>query len=194
LHNPIFNPLNFEGIKNRTGSATFVLTISDWVKQVGAVGIRAKAGRYGGTYAHRDIAFEFLSYLSPTFKLYVLKEFQRLKLLESQEHRDALEWNLNRVLAKLNYRIHTDAVKEHLVPHRIYNTKLEGLYYATEADILNLALFGVTARQWREANPDAKGNIRDQATSDQLHALLNLETINAELIRLGLPKNSGFRY
>lgn len=156
LHNENFNPLNFEGIRNQTGASAFVLSVSDWVEQTGAIGIRAKAGRYGGTYAHRDIAFEFLSYLSPAFKLYVFKEFQRLKSIETQEQKKALEWDLKRTLAKINYRIHTDAVKEYLAPPRIYNTRREGIYFASEADLLNLALFGITAKQWREANPEAK--------------------------------------
>ncbi|MFN0035541.1 MAG: KilA-N domain-containing protein [Saprospiraceae bacterium] len=188
LHNADFNPLNFEGIKSQTGAATFVLTITDWVAQTSAIGIRAKPGRYGGTYAHKDIAFEFLSYLSPAFKLYVIKEFQRLKAVESRQTEGALDWNLKRALTKINYLIHTDAVRERLVPPRIYNTNQEGIVYASEADLLNLALFGVTAKSWREANPDSKGNIRDSATSEQLLVLANLENLNAEFIRQGLPK------
>ena len=189
LHNPSFNSLNFEGIKNHTGEPTFVLSVSDWVSQTGAVGIRAKAGRYGGTYAHMDIAFEFLSYLSPTFKLYVFKEFQRLKLIEAEEQKKTLKWDLKRTLAKVNYIFHTDAVKEYLVPARIYNTKKEGVYYASEADLLNVALFGMTAKEWRLANPDKKGNMRDYASAEQLLVLANLENLNAEFIKQGMSQN-----
>ncbi|MDB4727830.1 KilA-N domain-containing protein [Saprospiraceae bacterium] len=189
LHNPSFNSLNFEGIKNQTGEPTFVLSVSDWVSQTGAVGIRAKAGRYGGTYAHMDIAFEFLSYLSPTFKLYVFKEFQRLKLIEAEEQKKTLKWDLKRTLAKVNYIFHTDAVKEYLVPARIYNTKKEGVYYASEADLLNVALFGMTAKEWRLANPDKKGNMRDYASAEQLLVLANLENLNAEFIKQGMSQN-----
>lgn len=188
LYNADFNSLNFEGIRNQTGAAAFVLSISDWVEKTQAIGIRAKAGRYGGTYAHKDIAFEFLSYLSPAFKLYVIKEFQRLKGIEIAQSKEELEWSLKRTLAKVNYRIHTDAVKEHLVPPRIYNTKFEGIYFAGEADLLNLALFGMTAKQWREKNPDAKGNIRDYASAEQLLILANLENLNAEFIKQGLAQ------
>ena len=188
LHNKDFNPLNFEGIRNQTGSATFVLTVTDWVQATAAIGIRAKAGRYGGTFAHKDIAFEFLSYLSPTFKLYVFKEFQRLKQEEASRTKDLLEWNLHRTLSKLNYLVHTDAVKQHLIPPRLAGTKLEGLYFATEADLLNLALFGMTAKEWQLANPTAKGNARDNATTEQLLVLANLENLNAEFIRQGFTK------
>lgn len=184
LHNRIFNSLNFEGIRNQTGAAAFVLTVSDWVERTNAIGIRAKAGRYGGTFAHRDIAFEFLSYLNPAFKLFVIKEFQRLKEAEV----GTLEWNVNRMLAKVNYRIHADAVREHLVPPRIYNTKAEGIYFANEADLLNTALFGITAGQWRLANPDLRGNLRDHASAEQLLVLANLENLNAEFIRQGLSQ------
>lgn len=188
LHNPGFNVPNFEDIKNQTGEATFVLTITDWTERTGAIGIRAKTGRYGGTFAHKDIAFEFLSFLSPTFKLYVFKEFQRLKAIATKDNQQALEWNLKRTLSKVNYLIHTDAVRQHLVPPRIAGTKLEGLYYATEADLLNLALFGTTAKEWRQANPSLKGNVRDYATAEQLLVLANLENLNAEYIKLGFVK------
>ena len=189
LHNARFNPLNFEGIKNQTGAATFVLSVSDWVENTGAIGIRAKSGRYGGTYAHRDIAFEFLSYLNPTFKLYVIKEFQRLKNEETTERESSLDWAIKRYLSKVNYRIHTDAVKNHLIPQKIQDTKFEGLYYASEADLLNLALFAITAKEWREANPTLKGNMRDYATAEQLLVLANLENLNAEFIKMGLEKH-----
>ena len=164
LNNPDFNPIEFDGIKSQAGLNSFILTIKQWQEQTGAIGLIAKTGRYGGTFAHKDIALEFCSWVSPTFKLYLIKEFERLKQKEAQESKEALEWNLKRTLAKVNYRIHTDAVKEHLIPPRIYNTKAEGLYFANEADLLNMALFGITASQWRLANPDAKGNMRDYAT------------------------------
>lgn len=189
LHNPNFNPLEFEGIRNQTGLSTFVLTAKRWVESTGAVGITAKAGRYGGTYAHKDIAFEFCSWLSPAFKLYLIKEFQRLKEEELQDRQDALEWNFKRILSKINYSVHTDAIKETLIPPRLAQSKATGLIYATEADILNLALFGVTAKEWRAQNPEAKGNIRDHASTEQLLVLANLEAINAELIRHGLSQD-----
>jgi hypothetical protein len=186
LHNADFNPLNFEGIRNQTGSPTFVLTTTDWVESTHAIGIRAKAGRYGGTYAHRDIAYEFLSYLSPTFKLYVIKEFQRLKGFEEK-------WSLNRRLSKVNYIIHTEAVKSHLIPERVQDTKFESLYYASEADLLNVSLFGMTAKEWREHNPTTKGNIRDYASAEQLLVLANLENLNAEFIKMNLDKSERLR-
>jgi len=189
LHNPNFNPLNFEGIRNQTGAPTFVLSVSDWINQTNAIGIRTKAGRYGGTYAHRDIAFEFMSYLSPTFRLYVVKEFQRLKIKETEEGKEALEWDIKRTLAKVNYRIHTDAIKEYLIPVRISNNKKNGIYYASEADLLNVALFGKPARQWRLENPELKGNIRDYASAEQLLVLANLENLNAEFIAQGMTQD-----
>lgn len=189
LHNENFNVLKFEYIKNQTGEPTFVLSVSDWTKETGAIGIRAKAGRYGGTYAHKDIAFEFLSYLSPTFKLYVVKEFQRLKEEERIAKHEALQWDLRRTLSKINHYVHTDAIKETLIPPRLSRNKTSGLVYATEADILNLALFGLTAKEWRNFNPKQKGNIRDHATTEQLLVLSNLEAINAELIRSGLSRD-----
>jgi hypothetical protein len=188
LHNADFNPLNFEGIRNQTGSPTFVLTTTDWVVSTNAIGIRAKAGRYGGTYAHRDIAYEFLSYLSPTFKLFVIKEFQRLKGIENDKNKELETWNLNRRLSKVNYLIHTDAVKSHLIPAKVQDTKFEGLYYASEADLLNVALFGLTAKEWREQNPTLKGNMRDYASTEQLLVLANLENLNAEFIKMNLDK------
>lgn len=183
LHNNGFNVLNFEDIKSQTGSATFVLAVSDWIERTGAIGIRTTQGRYGGTYAHRDIAFEFLSYLSPTFKLYVIKEFQRLKEIEVAQSQDSLQWNLRRTLSKVNYRVHADAIKMHLIPPRLANTKQEGIVYASEADVLNIALFGMTAKQWKEANPTLKGNMRDYATAEQLLVLVNLENLNAHFIK-----------
>jgi hypothetical protein len=186
IHNPNFNPLNFEGIRNQTGSATFVLTISDWVEHTGAIGITAKPGRYGGTFAHKDIAFEFLSHLSPAFKLFVYKEFQRLKELETQQTNEALDWNLKRTLSKMNYTVHTDAIKETLIPPRI--SKGTGIVYAGEADVLNMAVFGTTARTWKRSNEKLKGNIRDYDTPEQLLVLSNLEAVNAELIRMKLTQ------
>jgi hypothetical protein len=188
LNNEGFNSLNFEGIRNQTGSAAFVLTVTDWVVSTGAIGIRAKAGRYGGTFAHKDIAFEFLSYLSPTFKLYVFREFERLKNEEAARAKELQGWNLKRTLSKVNYLIHTEAVREHLIPPRVAGTKTEGLYYASEADLLNLAMFGMTAKEWRINNPEAKGNIRDNASAEQLLVLANLENLNAEFIRQGFDK------
>ena len=193
LHNSDFNPLNFEGIRNQTGSPTFVLTTSDWIEKTNAIGIRAKAGRYGGTYAHQDIAYEFLSYLSPTFKLYVIKEFQRLKGAETEKNKQLEDWNLNRRLSKVNYIIHSDAVKSHLIPAKIQDTKFASLYYASEADLLNVALFGMTAKEWREQNATSKGNMRDYATTEQLLVLANLENLNAEFIKMNLDKPERLR-
>jgi hypothetical protein len=184
LHNARFNVLNFEDIRNQTGAATFVLAITDWVEKTGAIGIRATQGRYGGTYAHRDIAYEFLSYLSPTFKLYVIKEFQKIR----QEETKSLNWEIKRTLSKVNYKIHADAVKNHLIPNKIQDTKFESLYYASEADLLNIALFSTTAKEWRNVNPNLKGNMRDHATTEQLLVLANLENLNAEFIKMGLSK------
>jgi KilA-N domain len=190
LHNPNFNPLEFEGVKNEAGTNRFVLSPSKWMELTGAVGITAKAGRYGGgTFAHRDIALEFCSWVSPVFKLYLIKEFQRLKDIEADQAKETLAWNIKRTLAKVNYLIHTDAVKEHLVPPRVYNTKAESIYFASEGDLLNMALFGLSAKQWREANPEQKGNMRDYASTEQLLVLANLENLNAEFIRQGLSQN-----
>lgn len=186
LNNSSFNSPEFEGIKNEAGRNSFYLSAKKWVEKTNAIGLRASAGRYGGTYAHKDIAFEFGSWLSPEFKLYLIKEFQRLK--EEENKRLSLEWNLNRTLSKINYRIHTDAIKEHIIPEKISKTE-EGFIYANEADILNVALFGQTAKMWRENNPDEKGNIRDYSTVEQLLVLANLENMNAEFIRMGLPQN-----
>lgn len=151
--------------------------------------MRSTSGKYsGGTYAHKDIALNFCYWLSPIFQIYLIKEFQRLK--EEESDRLNLEWNLKRTLAKVNYKIHTDAIKNHLVPLRIQDTKFEGLYYASEADLLNLALFSVTAKEWRETNPNLKGNMRDYATAEQLLVLANLENLNAEFIKMGLLKET----
>ncbi|MBU6429387.1 MAG: KilA-N domain-containing protein [Cyanobacteria bacterium REEB65] len=185
LNNPKFNSLEFEGIKNEAGRNSFYLSTKKWIEQTRAIGLIAKTGRYGGgTFAHRDIAFEFGSWLSPEFKLYLIKEFQRLK--EDENRRLSLEWNLNRTLSKLNYRIHTDAIKEHL-PSAV-SPEQANFTYASEADVLNVALFGQTAKQWRDGNPGRKGNIRDFASVEQLLVLANIEAMNAEFIRAGLPQ------
>ena len=183
LYNPVFKPLEFERFRNQAGLNRFSLSPKKWIEATGAVGIYAKAGRYGGTYAHKDIAFEFGSWLSPEFKLYLIKEFQRLKDEESRTM--ALEWNFQRTLAKVNYKIHTDAIRDRLVPPRVTRQQA-GTIYATEADLLNVALFGVTAAQWRQANPEQAGNMRDAAMLEQLVVLSNLESINAVLIHQGL--------
>ncbi len=183
LNNPFFNSLEFEGIKNEAGRNSFFLSAKKWIEATGATGLYAKAGRYGGTYAHRDIAFEFGSWLSPEFKLYLIKEFQRLKDEESRA--GSLEWSFQRTLAKVNYKIHTDAIKERLIPPRLTKVQTSAVY-ASEADLLNVALFGLTAAQWRQANPDLDGNMRDAATLEQLVVLSNLESINAVLIHQSL--------
>ena len=185
FHNPGFNSIEFDGIKNMAGSNSFSLTPKRWIETTNAKGIVAKTGRYGGTYAHKDIAFEFASWLSAEFKFYLIKEFQRLKAEESD--RLKLEWNLQRTLAKVNYHIHTDAIKENLIPKEL-SKKEASIVYATEADVLNMALFGKTAARWRSENPDAAGNIRDQATLEQLVVLTNLESLNAVLIQQGLAQ------
>jgi len=182
LNNPGFNSLEFEGIKNEAGRNSFYLSARKWIDATTAIGLHAKAGRYGGTYAHKDIAFEFGSWLSPEFKLYLIKEFQRLKDEESRAA--SLEWSLQRTLAKINYKIHTDAIKDRLIPARLSKTQTSAVY-ASEADLLNVALFGQTAAQWRQANPTEIGNMRDSATLEQLVVLSNLESINALLIHQG---------
>ena len=183
INNPAFNSLEFEGIRNEAGRNSFYLSAKKWIDATGAIGLHAKAGRYGGTYAHRDIAFEFGSWLSPEFKLYLIKEFQRLK--DEEARATSLQWSFQRTLAKINYRIHTDAIKERLIPPQL--TKAQTVtVYASEADLLNVALFGMTAAQWRQANPEESGNMRDVATLEQLVVLSNLESINAVLIHQGL--------
>lgn len=185
LNNPGFNSNSpeFEGIRNEAGRNSFFLSAKKWIDATGAIGLYAKAGRYGGTYAHRDIAFEFGSWLSPEFKLYLIKEFQRLK--DEEARATSLEWSFQRTLSKVNYKIHTDAIKKRLIPSRLTKTQT-GVIYASEADLLNVALFGLTAAQWRQANPDMTGNMRDFATLEQLVVLSNLESINAVLIHQGL--------
>jgi hypothetical protein len=185
LHNHGFNPIEFDGIKKQAGLNSFILTARQWIERTGAIGIVSKAGRYGGTYAHRDIAFEFAAWISVEFKLYLIKEFQRLK--EDESRRLSLAWNLNRTLSKLNYRIHTDAIKARLIPPEVTPAQA-ATTYATEADVLNVALFGRTAKQWRDANPKLDGNMRDHATVEQLLVLANIEGMNAELIHMSLTQ------
>jgi hypothetical protein len=189
LHNPNFKNNEFVTFKNEAGANAFNLTPRKWIEATDAIGFTVKAGRYGGgTFAHRDIATHFCTWLSPTFQLYLVKEFQRLKAEEAQNLKIEADWNLKRVLSKVNYRFHTDAIRHHLVPPRVENTKFEGLYFASEADLLNMAVFGMSAKNWRENNPDLKGNIRDNATAEQLLILANLENLNAEFIHQGLGK------
>lgn len=185
VHNPDFNLIEFHKIKNEAGSNGFIVSSSFWIKQTKAIGIISSAGRYGGTYAHKDIAFEFATWLSPEFKLYLIKEFQRLK--EEENQRLTLGWDVKRTLTKINYKIHTDAVRTHLIPEDISKNQIN-MVYASEADVLNVALFGKTAKDWRDDNPNKEGNVRDYADVTQLVVLANLEGINAELIRRGLPQ------
>ena len=185
LNNPDFNPIEFDGIRNQAGLNSFVLTAKRWIESTGAIGLISKPGRYGGTYAHKDIAFEFASWVSVEFKLYLIKEFQRLK--EDENRRLSLAWDLNRTLSKLNYRIHTDAVKTNLIP-AVVSAAQAASTYASEADLLNVALFGQTAKQWRDANPTLDGNMRDSASIQQLLVLANIESLSAEFIQMGLSE------
>ena len=185
IHNPDFKVVEFDHFKSRAGLPTFVLSPSQWIEKTNAIGKFSKAGRYGGTYAHKDIAFEFGSAISPVFKLYLIKEFQHLK--EEENDRLKLEWNFQRTLAKVNYHIHTDAIKENLIPEKLSKKQISHIY-ANEADVLNMALFGKTARQWRDEYPDEKGNIRDFASIEQLVVLSNMESINAMLIQQGISQ------
>jgi hypothetical protein len=183
LNNPDFNPIEFDGIRKQAGLNSFILTARQWIEKTNARGIISKPGRYGGTYAHKDIAFEFASWISVEFKLYLIKEFQRLK----DNERQTLGWDIRRNLAKINYRIHTDAVKENLVPPELTAPQINAIY-ASEADVLNMALFGMSAKEWREKNPESKGNIRDYADISQLVCLSNLENLNAHFISDNLPQ------
>jgi hypothetical protein len=188
VYNPNFNSVGFDGIKKQSGLNTFRPSPKKWVEETNAIGIFSRTGRYNsGIFAHQDIAMEFGTWLSPTFKIYLIKEFRRLK--EEESNIKGLEWDLRRNLSKINYYIHTDAVKDYLVPQRLLNAHKEGLVYANEADLLNLALFGKTAKEWKTANPEAKGNMRDQATVEQLLVLANLENLNAEFIKQGLKSD-----
>ncbi len=190
MYNPGFNYTEFGIIKNAAGSNNFVLSAKHWIERTGAIGLSAKAGRYGGTFAHKDIAFHFGMWISPRFQLLLVKEYQRLK--EDENNRLKLEWNLQRTLSKINYRIHTDAIREKIIPPEITPLQATSIY-ASEADLLNVALFGKTAAQWRNENPDADGNVRYAATLEQLVVLSNLESINALLIHQGLPQGERLR-
>lgn len=182
MHNLTFKPVEFDGFRKQAGLNSFTMTPKKWIETTNAIGIVSKSGRYGGTYAHKDIAFEFASWISIEFKLYIIKEFQRLK--DDENDRLKLTWNLQRTLAKVNYRIHTDAIKENLIPKELTKQQIN-FVYANEADLLNVALFGKTAQQWRLQNPTEDGNIRDTATLEQLVVLSNLESFNALLIAQG---------
>lgn len=184
LNNSDFNPVEFDGIRKQAGLNSFTLTPKQWVATTGAIGLDSKAGRYGGTYAHKDIAFEFASWVSVEFKLYLIKEFQRLK----EDEQKQLGWDVKRQLTKINYLIHTDAIKENLIPAELTNQQIS-VVYASEADLLNVALFGKTAKEWRDENPDKKGNVRDYANVSQLVCLANLETLNAHLIQQKLESS-----
>ena len=186
MHNPDFKGGEFDTFKKEVGLNSFHLTPKKWINATQAIGLQSRAGRYGGgTYAHKDLAFEFGSWLSPAFKLYLIKEFQRLK--EDENKRLSLGWNLNRTLSKINYRIHTDAIKTHIIP-AIINTEQINFIYSNEADMLNVALFGKTAKQWQKCNPDNEGNMREFASIEQLLVLANIEAMNAEFIRMGLSQ------
>ena len=184
LYNPDFNCTEFGTIKNAAGSNNFVLSVKTWIERTSAIGIRSKAGRYGGTYAHRDIAYHFGMWISPKFQLLLVKEYQRLKAEEHQQ----LGWSAKRELSKINYRIHTDAIKQNLIPSEVTPVQAN-IIYANEADVLNVAMFGMTAKQWREANPELTGNIRDYATINELICLSNMENLNAVFIEQGMPQS-----
>ena len=183
INNPKFNHIEFDVFRSKAGLNSFYLTPTQWMEKTNAIGIITKKGRYGGTYAHRDIAFEFASWLSPEFKLYLIKEFDRLK----NEEQKQLGWDIKRNLAKINYRIHTDAIKKNLIPEKL-NSKQINIVYANEADVLNMALFGMTAKQWRDNNPDKEGNIRDYANVNELVCLSNLENVNSIYINEGMSQ------
>jgi hypothetical protein len=191
LNNEFFNYPEFEGIKNEAGTNRFLMSVKQWIEKTKSIGIIASAGRYGGTYAHKDIAIEFCAWLSPEFKLLLIREFQRLKELEGEKENH--EWNLKRILSKVNYRIHTEAIKDHLIPELNISKQKEGIVYADEAEVLNVALFGMTSKEWRVKNPELglKGmNIRDYADLHQLTVLSNLESYNAIMIHKGMDKNT----
>lgn len=184
LYNPDFKPIEFEGFRRNAGLNAFTLSPQKWITSTNAIGIVSKSGRYGGTFAHKDIAFKFASWISVEFELYVVKEFQRLK----EEEQKQLGWSAKRELSKINYHIHTDAIKQNLIPQEL-SSQQTSIIYASEGDVLNIALFGMTAKQWRESNPDLKGNIRDYASINQLICLSNMENINAVLINDNVPQN-----
>jgi len=184
LYNTNFKPLEFEGFRNEAGANAFTLSPQKWIENTNAIGIISKSGRYGGTFAHKDVAFKFASWISVEFELYIVKEFQRLK----EEEQKALGWSAKRELAKINYHIHTDAVSRNLIPKELSKEQISCYIYANEADVLNIALFGMTAKEWRETNPDLKGNIRDYATINELICLSNMENLNAVFINEGLSQ------
>jgi hypothetical protein len=186
INNPYFNYGEFAIIKSQVGLNNYKISVKEWVEKTKSIGLRATSGRYGGTYAHKDIAFEFGMWISPSFKIYLIREFDRLK--EDEQQQKSLEWNLQRTLSKINYRIHTDAIKEQIIPSLVTREQILFIY-ANEADLLNVALFGKTASQWRNENPNIQGNIRDYATLEQLVVLSNMESINALLIRQDFPQN-----
>lgn len=187
LNNPNFKGVEFDSFKARSGENAFTLSPQQWIKSTNAIGLISKSGRYGGgTFAHKDIAFEFASWLSPEFKLYIIKDYQRLK--EDEGHRLALDWNVKRILVSANYKIHTDAIKENLIPPEL-SRQQQSYVYADEADLLNVVLFGKTAKQWRTEHPGVKGNIRDYATIEQLLVLTNLENLNAYLVKQGITQS-----
>ena len=186
MNNPNFKGVEFDSFKNEAGSNAFTMSPQKWINATNAIGIISKSGRYGGTFAHKDIAFEFASWISPEFKLYIIKDYQRLK--EDEAYRLSLDWNVKRLISKANYRIHTEAIKENLIPPDISKVR-QGFIYASEADVLNVALFGQTAAEWRKANSEAKGNMRDYATIEQLLVLANLENANAMFIENGIEQS-----
>ena len=193
INNPNFNYGEFATIRNKSGLNSFKVSVKEWTEKTNAIGIFSKAGRYGGTYAHKDIAFEFGTWISPTFKLYLITEYQRLKEIETNQYN--LEWNFKRIISKANYHIHTDAVKNYILPKKNYEKNKEWLIYADEADLLNIVLFGCTAKDWRDANPKYANqgmNIRDIASINELAVLSNLESINAELIKNGIEKKERY--
>jgi hypothetical protein len=186
LHNPDFKPVEFDGFKKEAGANSFTMSPTKWINGVNAIGIVSKSGRYGGTFAHSDIAFEFASWISAEFKLYIIKDYKRLK--NDENSRLSLNWNLNREISKVNYKIHTDAIKDNLIPSDLTSAQIS-YTYASEADILNVALFGKTAKQWRDDNTNEKGNVRDFATINQLLVLANMESYNAILIEQGMKQS-----
>ncbi|MCK5847194.1 MAG: KilA-N domain-containing protein [Bacteroidales bacterium] len=193
INNPNFNYGEFATIRNQSGLNSFKVSVKEWVEKTNAIGVFSKAGRYGGTYAHKDIAFEFGTWISPTFKLYLITEYQRLKEIETNQYN--LEWNFKRIISKANYHIHTDAVKKHILPEKNYDKNKEWIIYAEEADLLNVALFHCTAKDWRDANPEyaeKEMNIRDISSINELAVLSNLESLNAEMIKSGISKESRY--
>lgn len=185
LHNNNFNPVGYDRIKSSLTSNVFRLSVKKWIEETNSIGLIAKAGRYGGTFAHRDIAIQFCYWLSPKFQIYLIKEFQTLQ----NERKESLQWDVRRLLSKVNYHIHADAVRQNIVPVLEWHTRKEGIYYASEADVLNIAVFGMTAAEWRLSNPEVNGNIRDHASHEQLIILSNVEAINAAMIRDGLRQD-----